>query len=298
VKFAAIDIGSNAARLLIANVIPSPKGVSFKKESLLRVPLRLGEESFAKGVISEAKATDFLDTMRAFHYLLRVQRPMAWMACGTAALRDAKNGAALVEKVFQETGLQIEIIDGQREAEIICSSPLDEKIEAGSSQLYVDVGGGSTELTLLYERQRIASASFQWGTLRALQGRAVEGEAERVQAWIERYIPAYRPLVGIGTGGNINTLHKLANLKSSKPMTVAKMEEMLAFLKTYSVEERIEILGLRPDRADVIVHATEIYLRVMRLAQIEAMYVPQIGLVDGIIHLLYERHLEQARSRG
>ena len=294
-KFAAIDIGSNAARLLIANVMPSKRGVSFKKESLLRVPLRLGEESFSQGLISEAKATDFLDTMRAFHYLLRVQRPMAWMACGTAALRDAKNGAALVEKVFQETGFQIEIIDGQREAEIICSSPLDEKIEAGSSQLYVDVGGGSTELTLLYERQRIASASFQWGTLRSLQGRAVEGEAERVQAWIERYIPAYRPLVGIGTGGNINTLHKLANLKSSKPMTVAKMEEMLAFLKTYSVEERVEILGLRPDRADVIVHATEIYLRVMRLAQIEAMYVPQIGLVDGIIHLLYERHLGQAR---
>ncbi len=293
-KFAAIDIGSNAARLLISNVIEAKGKVAFKKESLLRVPLRLGDDAFALGRITETKAEDLIETMKAFRSLLRVQKPLDWMACGTAALRGAENGPALVEQIAQQAGLQVEIIDGKREAEIICTSPLEEKLDPARSYLYIDVGGGSTEVTLMRQQKRVNANSFLIGTLRALHGQAITGEAERFRQWLQTYALPYQPLSAIGTGGNINTLHKLTGMKSSKPLTIDKIDEMLGMLRTYSVDERVEVLGLRPDRADVIVHATEIYRTAMIAAGTQEMFVPQIGLVDGIISLLYEKHRQKA----
>lgn len=293
-KFAAIDIGSNAARLLISNVLEAKGKIFFKKESLLRVPLRLGDDAFALGRISEAKADDLLETMRAFRSLLRVQKPLDWMACGTAALRGAENGSALVEQIAQQADLRVEIIDGKREAEIICASPLEDKLDPARSYLYIDVGGGSTEVTLMHQQKRVNANSFLLGTLRSLHGQAVTGEAERFRQWLQTYALPYKPLSAIGTGGNINSLHKLTGMKSSKPLTVDKIDEMLVMLRAYSVEERVELLGLRPDRADVIVHATEIYRAAMLAAGVQEMFVPQIGLVDGMISLLYEKHRQKA----
>ncbi|MEK7484572.1 MAG: exopolyphosphatase [Planctomycetota bacterium] len=294
-KFAAIDIGSNAVRLLFSNVLEEKETVVFKAETLIRVPLRLGHDAFSTQLISPEKAEDLLKTMIAFRNLIDVHKALDYMACATSAMREAKNGEELIQKIKQKAEIDIQIIHGQKEAEIIYANQIAEQLNPEECYLYVDVGGGSTELTLFANQDRVASQSFNIGSVRLLENQPVEAEFDRLKFWIHDNVtrPIYLPLSGIGSGGNINSLFKLSKKKEGKPLTYKGIRTLYQNLQSYSLEERIKILGLKPDRADVIIPATEIYLSVMRLAHIDKIFVPQIGLVDGIIHLLYEKHTQK-----
>ncbi|MCG3158244.1 MAG: Guanosine-5'-triphosphate,3'-diphosphate pyrophosphatase [bacterium] len=289
-KFAAIDIGSNAVRLLFANVVADGAQPVVQKESLLRVPLRLGTEVFAHGRLSEEKADDLVKTMIAFKYLLETQRPLAYRACATSAMREAANGPEICARIEAETGIAVEIIAGKREAEVIYSNHVAENLEAGTSYLYIDVGGGSTELTLFAENRVVASASFDIGTVRLL-GDLVSATAwQALKGWVKTLAAGHRPLAAIGTGGNINKYFSLAEQREGKPLSYKKLRALYTWLKSHSLAERIAQLRLKPDRADVIIPAGRIYLAIMKWAGIPEIHVPQVGLSDGMIHILYDEY--------
>lgn len=288
-KFAAIDIGSNAVRLLLANVYEHKGKPDFKKGSLIRVPIRLGDDVFLTQRISKEKTQNLVKTMMAFKYLAEVYEPLDIMACATASMREAVNNQEVIDLIKKETGISIEIIDGKREAEIIYSNHVAEDIDSSKSYLYIDVGGGSTELTLFSKGKRIGSNSFNIGTIRILDHADNESEWKRLQNWVENETQRHQPITGIGTGGNINKIFKISEKKEGKPLSYKNLKEIYENLNSYSLEARIEVLGLKPDRADVIIPAAEIFLKIMKWSKISEIYVPQIGLSDGIIHVLYER---------
>ncbi len=287
--FAAIDIGSNAVRLLFSNVFEEREEV-VRKDSLVRVPIRLGEDVFTTRVISREKADALVSAMHAFRHLMDVHHPLDYLACATSAMREALNSREVVERIRRETGIDIEIIDGQREAEIIYSNHIAEHLNRGVSYLYIEVGGGSTELTLFSDQEKIVSRTFAVGTVRMLKGMVEKPEWNKLREWVENRTRAYRPLSGIGSGGNINFLFKMSLKKEGRPLGVKKIKSLYKYLLSFPVEDRIKLLGLRPDRADVIIPACEIYLSVMKWAGINEIIVPNVGLADGLIHLLYEKH--------
>lgn len=294
-KFGAIDIGSNAIRLLISNVIVSEdKEPQFKKSSLVRVPIRLGGDVFVgKGTISEQNITRMIQAMKAFKLLMNVHGVERHKACATSAMREAKNGKKVVEKILEKTDIKIDIISGKEEAAIISSTDLNKLIEGDTSYLYVDVGGGSTELTVFSEGKIINSKSFKMGTVRLLNNKkSVNKEIfSNVEKWIKKNTKGLKKISLIGSGGNINRLFKMSGRAEGKPISYIYLNAQYQFLKQMSFDERVSELSLNSDRADVIIPATKIYLSAMKWSGARKIYVPKIGLSDGIIKSLFHNKL-------
>ena len=289
-KLAGIDIGSNAIRLLVSNAIIERKGrkVSFKKSALVRVPIRLGADSFLTGKISNENSDRMIKAMKAFKLLMEVHGVSKFYACATSAMREAENGEAIIKKIEEESSIKINIIDGKKEADIIFSTDLSEYIDERKSYLYVDVGGGSTEFTIFSKGKIVNSKSFKIGTVRLLQNN-LESKLiwEDAKQWVKTNTQNLKKVSLIGSGGNINKIFKLSGKPLGKPLTIIYLKAYFKFLKQMTYEERITDLGLNSDRADVIVPATKIYLNAMKWSGAKKIIVPQIGLADGIIKNLY-----------
>ncbi|MBK7181525.1 MAG: exopolyphosphatase [Bacteroidetes bacterium] len=292
-KFAAIDIGSNAVRLLFCNVYEENGKTLFKKAELIRIPIRLGEDSFLNRKISKEKADKLVTAMKAFKNLIEVYDAVDYRACATSAMRDADNRYEIVERVKKEAGINIEVIDGKTEADIIYSNHIEEHLDKSNNYLYIDIGGGSTEITLFSKNKAMVSQSFNIGTIRMLHNQIDKEYWSYFKNWVNEITAGYKPLIAIGSGGNINKLFKMSGRKPNKPLPTSKLKGMYEVLESYTYEERIRVLGLNPDRADVIIPASKILLTVLKKADIEKLLVPQIGLSDGIVHLLYEKHKQK-----
>lgn len=288
-RFAAIDIGSNAVRLLLCNVVVEHGETFYQKGELIRIPLRLGEDAFRLKKISEERAVKFVKTMHAFKLLIDVFQPVSFRACATASLREAANGDELVKRIRKDCGLKIDIISGKEEAELIYSNHIEEHLDHEAAYLYIDVGGGSTEITLFDKGVCVASRSFDVGTLRWLQGGVPKERWEFMKEWVREITNGHRPHAAIGSGGNINKIFKLLG-KKEKSLPVLLLRALYDEMKSHTVDERMEIWGLNPDRADVIVPAAKIFLGILKAAQIPDIIVPQIGLADGIVHRLHEEY--------
>ena len=289
-KYGAIDIGSNAIRLLISNVIVSDeKEPKFKKSSLVRVPIRLGADAFTSGIISEQNVRRMIDAIEAFKLLMNVHGVKTYKACATSAMREAKNGSEIVEKIKIQTGVKIDIIGGKEEAAIISSTDLNQLIEGNHSYLYVDVGGGSTEITIFTQGKIITSKSFKIGTVRLLNNKKSTNKEifSNVEKWIKKNTSDLKKVSLIGSGGNINKLFKMSGRTEGKPISYIYLNAQYQFLKQMSFDERVSELSLNPDRADVIIPATKIYLSAMKWSGARKIYVPKIGLSDGIIKSLF-----------
>ena len=289
-RYAAIDIGSNAVRLLIADVIQNNKTVSFKKNTLIRVPLRLGDDAFLDKLISPNKTEELIKTMVAFRNLIDVYKVSDYMACATSAMREARNGSSLVAKIKAEAGLDLEIVEGQREANIIYASHIEQSLDRKKNYLYIDVGGGSTELSVFSNGELISSRSFNLGGIRILDNQDKDETWAEMKDWVKNVAQSHKNLSGIGTGGNINKLYKMAEVKDGSPLTFTKLRELYSYLNSFSLKDRINVLGLNQDRADVIIPASEIYLTVMKWGGVKQIFVPRVGLVDGIIQLLIDKN--------
>ncbi len=289
-KYAAIDIGSNASRLLLSNVIEQHGETFFKKAELIRIPMRLGEDAFTLGKISNQQIEKFIQTMKAFKLLIDVFEPVDFRACATSAMRDASNGEEILQRVKKECGLKIEIITGREEADLIYSNHVEEHLDKNKSYLYIDVGGGSTELTLFSEGRCLASQSFDIGSIRWLNEQVPKEKWYEFKDWVRLITAGHHPVTAIGSGGNINRIFKLLKRKDGQSLPFDKLKELYSEMKIHSVEERMEIWNLNPDRADVIVPAAKIFISIMKAAQIDEIIVPQIGLSDGIVHQLHEKY--------
>jgi exopolyphosphatase/guanosine-5'-triphosphate,3'-diphosphate pyrophosphatase len=287
-KYAAVDIGSNAIRLLIATVIEKEGfPTQFKKTSLVRLPIRLGADVFLKGNISSGNYKRLLDAMQAYSLIIKTHKVVAFRACATSAMREAKNGKEIVSKLKAATGIDIQIIDGNDEAAIIASTDLKQLISDNKVFLYVDVGGGSTEFTVFANGKNIASHSFKLGTVRIINGMVEDTMWEQAQQWVTQHTKAYSKINVIGSGGNINSIYRFSEKKVGQPLSYLFMSNFYEKVKQYDYNQRVFELKMNPDRADVIIPATRIYLSAMKWAKAKNMYVPKIGLADGIVKQLY-----------
>ena len=294
-KYGAIDIGSNAIRLLVSNVIErEDREPQFKKSSLVRVPIRLGADSFVQGKISDQNVQRMVDAMEAFKLLMNVHGVEKYKACATSAMREASNGREVAEKIFGLTDIKIDIIGGKEEAAIISSTDLNELISGDKTYLYVDVGGGSTEFTVFSKGKIITSKSFRIGTVRVLNNSKQQNKEtfKKMEHWVKENTLKYRKISLIGSGGNINKLFKLSGRAEGAPISYIYLNAQYQFLKKMSYGDRITELSLNPDRADVIIPATKIYLSAMKWSGARKIHVPKIGLADGIIKSLYYNTVE------
>jgi len=267
--------------------------ITYKKAELIRVPIRLGEDSFLNGKISLQKEEKLITAMKAFKHLIEVYDAVDYRACATSAMRDAENRYDIVDRVRKEAGIKIEIIDGKTEADIIFSNHIEEHLDKSNNYLYIDIGGGSTEITLFSKNKAIVSQSFNIGTIRMLHNQIDKEYWGYFKNWIVEITKGYKPLMAIGSGGNINKLFKMSGRRLDKPIATAKLKNLYDVLESYTYEERVHTLGLNPDRADVIIPASKILLTVLKKAEIEKIIIPQIGLSDGIVHQLYEKYKEK-----
>lgn len=287
-RIAAIDIGSNAARLLIVDVSTDKYGKPiFNKLNLVRVPLRLGFDVFEKGEISKEKRGMILQTMKAYTHLINAYGVQHTIACATSAMRDASNSLDIIRKVKMETGLNIEIITGDFEASLIYENHVAETMDTDHSYLYIDVGGGSTELTFFAEGKLVFKQSFNIGTIRILKDMVSDSKWNEVKDFIKLKTKGFKKIVAIGTGGNINKVFSLSKKKDGKPLSIDLLKDYYKEISSFSLEDRINVYKLRADRADVIVPALQIYINVMRWSDAEEIYVPKIGLADGLVQHLY-----------
>jgi exopolyphosphatase / guanosine-5'-triphosphate,3'-diphosphate pyrophosphatase len=288
-KIAAIDIGSNAIRLQVSNTITFDNSIHFKKIEYVRFPLRLGQDVFSTGKISEERKMKFKKLMKSFMLLLELYEVDYYMACATSAMRESANGPQIVKEVEEETGLKIKVIDGNKEALLInnaISSFLSDK-----TYLHIDVGGGSTELNIYLGGKKVASRSFKIGSVRRMDNQDSPTIWKGMQKWIaENVKKEFGPVISVGTGGNINKIFELAKKKPGKTMSLQKVKQVQQMVSAYTVEERINRLQMNPDRADVIIPASEIYIAVMEWARSRTIMVPDVGLKDGILLHLYEKH--------
>jgi len=287
-KYAAIDIGSNAVRLLISTVTePENKPVTFKKTSLVRVPIRLGQDVFVNQYISDYNISRMKDTLKAFQLLMRCHNIERFRACATSAMRDAKNATALIEEIKAETDISIDVIDGDDEAAIIAATDLHELIRSDKNYVYVDVGGGSTEITIYSNGKTLNSRSFKIGTVRLLNNLVSEDDWENMRNWLKENTTGLQKIEMIGSGGNINHIFKASGKKAGNPLSFFYLSSYYQLLQSLTYEERISQLQMNVDRADVIIPATEIYLTAMKYSKARNVHVPKIGLSDGIIKSLY-----------
>lgn len=293
-KLSAIDIGSNAARLLISEVrIDEKDKTSFNKVSLTRVPLRLGFDVFDTGKISEHKTELLLHTMKAYINLLHAYEVKYLKACATSAMREAANSAEIISLIKNETGIEIEIISGSDEASFIYENHVAENLDKDHSYLYIDVGGGSTELTFFSNNKLVFKDSFDIGTIRLLKNKVSEEKWDEMKNDIKEKTKGHKQVTAIGSGGNINKVFSLSNRKDSKPLPLELLKDYYKELSNVSLDDRIKIYSLREDRADVIVPALQIYVNVMRWANASEIYVPRIGLADGLVQHLWEEVKEK-----
>jgi exopolyphosphatase / guanosine-5'-triphosphate,3'-diphosphate pyrophosphatase len=283
VKFGAIDIGSNAVRLLIEEAIIVEGKLQIRKISLNRVPIRLGEDVFSKGKISKTKKVQLGKAMLAFWHLMDVHEIIYYQATATSAMREAENGPEIIQYLQDKAEIQVQVIDGVREAELIFSNFKRQRINLKGNYLYIDVGGGSTEVTLIKKGVRLKSHSFSIGTVRMLKGKVSNKEWGRAKDWIQELVKREDHLIAIGTGGNIIRIFKESGKKYLETIKRKEIKEVHDFIKSHTMEERLSVLLLKPDRADVIIPAGEIYIRLMGYAQIEEMIVPRVGLSDGLV---------------
>jgi len=289
VRLAAIDIGSNAARLLITDVIEAPQtGPEFLKIALVRVPLRLGFDVFEKGEISTARAEKILKTIQSYKLLMEVYDVKYLKACATSAMRDALNGPAIISRVKQETGIEIQIISGQEEASFIYENHVAENMSKDESYLYIDVGGGSTELTFFSDGKLIFKESFNIGTIRLLKNQVQESQWDNMKEFIKSRTKGYHHVTAIGSGGNINKIFSISKRKDGKPLSLELLRDYYKEFSSLSLAQRMSLYRLREDRADVLVPALLIYINVMRWADAQEIFVPKIGLADGLVQSLYE----------
>ena len=288
-RLAAIDIGSNAARLLISDVVRNSEGKpDFNKLNLVRVPLRLGFDVFEKKEISAVKTEMIIQTIRAYKCLIDVYEVKHIKACATSAMRDAANSAEIIARVKNETGIEIRIISGDEEASVIYENHVAESLDKDHSYMYIDVGGGSTELTFFSQNQMVFKQSFNIGTIRLLKNQVTETQWNDLKDYIREKTKGHKQVVAIGTGGNINKVFSMSKKKDGKPLPLDLLKDYYKELSSFSLYARMRTYNLREDRADVILPAIQIYINVMRWASIEEIYVPKIGLADGLLHTLYE----------
>ena len=289
-KLAAIDIGSNAARLLISEVTKQPKqDPVFNKINLVRVPLRLGFDVFETGEISKAKVKMLMQTLKAYQHLLEAYEIKHVYACATSAMRDARNSKDIIRKVKLETGIEIKVISGQEEASFIYENHVAENLDSDHSYLYIDVGGGSTELTFFANGELVSKESFNIGTIRLLKNQIKEKTWDDMKDYVKKHIKSELPSIAIGSGGNITKILSMSRLKEGKPLSLDLLKDYYKELSNVTIEDRMNLYGLKEDRADVIVPALLIYVQIMKWASIDEIYVPKIGLVDGLIHHLYDQ---------
>ena len=292
-RLAAIDIGSNAARLLITEVSSTKEGKpQFNKLNLIRVPLRLGFDVFENREISKPKRGMILQTMKAYGHLMKAYEVQFIKACATSAMRDAANSEDIIRKVKLETGIEIKIISGDEEANMIYENHIAENLGSEHSYLYIDVGGGSTELTFFSEGKLKYKESFNIGTIRLLKGQVAERTWDEMKEHLKRNTKSSLPMIAIGSGGNINKVFSMSKKKEGKPLPLELLKDYYKEFSSFSLEERMRIYKLREDRADVIVPALQIYINVMRWTDIEEIFVPKIGLADGLIQSLYEEVMQ------
>lgn len=286
-KIAAIDIGSNAARMQISSVLTDEGKISFKKVEYVRYALRLGHDVFTTGKISYLTEAKLKKLLTIYKLLMELHDVDAYMICATSALRESENGVNIVERVQLELGMKIHLISGEKEAELI-NNVIVKILDPAKTYLHIDVGGGSTELNIYKGHRKIVSNSFKIGSVRLLEGRVTKDVWKKIHSWIEENIPNNEKVTAVGTGGNITKLVDHAQKTSEGCATLAELEKTIQFLDSFTEEERIHKLKMNPDRADVIIHASEIYLSAMRWAGAEEIYVPDLGLKDGILMLVYE----------
>lgn len=289
-KYAAIDIGSNAIRLLIQNILlEENKPAIFKKSNLTRVPIRLGEDAFSKGYISDENIQRMILCMEAFQKLMQIERTEKYKVCATSAMRCATNAVEIKTRIKEKTGIDIEIIDGDTEAKIITATDFSKTLESDKSYLFVDVGGGSTEFSLFENGKNIAAKSFKMGTVRMIKEDPTANKEfwKSAEKWVKKKCKSIDKISVIGSGGNINHLFKMSGRKTNRYLSIDYLQAQYDMLKKMSYTKRIVNLGLNADRADVIVPATKIYLRAMKWIHSDEIYVPNIGLADGIIKSLY-----------
>tara|TARA_B100000809_G_scaffold260086_1_gene306346 strand:+ start:1553 stop:2440 length:888 start_codon:yes stop_codon:yes gene_type:complete len=294
-KFAAVDIGSNAVRLLFCQVRVNESGLLVKKISLVRLPIRLGDDVFVNGHISEQKISKLSKALTSFRLLSDVFDVVDYRVCATSAIREAANGKSVIARIKEETAVEIEIIDGEEEAQLIFDTQLADKLDKEKTYMYVDVGGGSTEITIFSDGEKLASKSFNIGTIRLKNDIVSSSDWDGMNKWMDEVSDKYHPEIGIGTGGNINALYKLCGYDNEEICRYEKLEEISKMLKKYSIKERMEIFELRADRADVITHASKIYLGAMKHFDLKEMIVPKIGVADGIIYQLYKKQFKKKK---
>jgi len=293
-KLGAIDIGSNSVRCLISNVVYKEGYTYYRKVSMIRLPIRLGQEVFMSGTLSPETTARFTEGMRAYKHLLAVHGVQGFKAVATSAMREAKNGMELVDLVKEQTGIAIDIIDGEEEARLVFNSKLYDIIQAPQKNfVYVDVGGGSTELSVIQDQEVLASESFKLGGVRVMNGLDQPEEWLRMKSWLEKQTKHLKDKAAIGAGGNINKLHKLSLRPLSKSLRLSYINEQWNLINSMDVEERVTKLGLNFDRADIIVHALPIYMRAMEWAGVSRMYVPKIGVSDGLIRDMYHKEYKE-----
>ena len=288
-RYAAIDVGSNAVRILITNVVSYKKKTVFLKNALVRVPIRLGQDAFTSGKISDKNIKRMIKSMKAFKLLMEVHGVKDYLAFATSALRDAENGPYIVEKVLKKSGIKIEIIDGKKEAKIISNTNVFDTINKEKTFLYVDIGGGSTEFSVLINGKRNQSKSFKIGTVRLLNSKVEQITLDEAEAWVRRHTLMHEKIYLLGTGGNINKLHNIANINDNSPLSYLTLNALYNQLDALTYEERIVNLGLNPDRSDVILLAAKLFIKILNWSGAKDIYVPKVGLADGMIRELYKR---------
>ena len=289
-KLAAIDVGSNAARLLINEVIPDKNGKPvFNKLNLVRVPLRLGFDVFEHKTISEDRIEMFLQTMQAFRHLLNAYGVEHFRACATSAMRDAHNSEEIVHRIKEKTGIELEIISGDAEANLIYENHVAENMDEDNSYLYIDVGGGSSELSLFNNGILVFKKSFNIGTIRLLKEQVTDAEWNNMRQIVKAITKGLNSVIAIGSGGNINKVFSISKKKDGRPLPVELIQQYQKEFSRKTIEERMALYDMKSDRADVIIHALEIYIRVMKWAGAKEIFVPKIGMADGLVHNLYEQ---------
>lgn len=292
-KFAAIDIGSNGARMQISSVLQDEGITRLKKVEYVRFPLRLGHDVFTQGRISPVSEDRMIKLMLSYQLLMELHEVEDYMACATSAMREAENGYEVRSNIEQRTGIYIQIIDGQREAELVNNVVV--KSLSDGQYLHIDVGGGSTELNLYQDRRKIVAKSFKLGSVRLLEGKESKTAFQKMQEWITQYVDHSQPIQAVGTGGNINKLFDLSSKLSESSTSLDEIIRMRDYIAQFSLEDRINKLQLNPDRADVIVPAGDIYTSAMKWAGAIVIHVPDVGLKDGMLQLLYDRACKKKR---